>query len=216
MAAFLAALAGYVDAIGFLKLGGLFVSFMSGNSTRLAVALGLRSPEVVVAGGLITAFLGGVIAGSLVAAIAGAIRKPAVLVLTTCLLAGAAAFDGSPGDFRVTALMAAAMGCANCVFQRDGEVSVGVTYITGTLVKLGQHLAAVLLGRDRLGWVPYLLLWSGLVTGAVGGAKLYTLTGAAALWIAAVVAGLLAVVAWLLGPAQPIKSVASGQLADRT
>ena len=39
LAACLAALAGYVDAIGFLKLGGLFVSFMSGNSTRLAVGL---------------------------------------------------------------------------------------------------------------------------------------------------------------------------------
>src|ERR1700728_4194216 len=33
----LSALAGYVDAIGFLQLGGYFVSFMSGNSTRLAV-----------------------------------------------------------------------------------------------------------------------------------------------------------------------------------
>jgi len=33
----LAALAGYVDAIGFLGRGSFFVSFMSGNSTRLAV-----------------------------------------------------------------------------------------------------------------------------------------------------------------------------------
>jgi len=35
----LAAIAGYVDAIAFVDLGGFFVSFMSGNSTRLAVGL---------------------------------------------------------------------------------------------------------------------------------------------------------------------------------
>jgi len=39
----LAALAGYVDVIGFLKIGGLFVSFMSGNSTRLAIGLADRT-----------------------------------------------------------------------------------------------------------------------------------------------------------------------------
>ena len=39
LACALSALAGYVDGIGFLHLGGLFVSFMSGNSTRLGVNL---------------------------------------------------------------------------------------------------------------------------------------------------------------------------------
>ena len=39
IAAALAALAGYVDAVGFIASGGLFVSFMSGNSTRLGIGL---------------------------------------------------------------------------------------------------------------------------------------------------------------------------------
>ncbi|HET7888526.1 MAG TPA: DUF1275 family protein, partial [Bradyrhizobium sp.] len=39
LACSLSALAGYIDGIGFLHLGGLFVSFMSGNSTRMGVSL---------------------------------------------------------------------------------------------------------------------------------------------------------------------------------
>jgi uncharacterized membrane protein YoaK (UPF0700 family) len=40
LAVMLASLAGMVDAIGFLRLGHLFVSFMSGNSTQFAIAVG--------------------------------------------------------------------------------------------------------------------------------------------------------------------------------
>ncbi len=35
----LSALAGYADGIGFIYLGGLVVSFMSGNSTQMGVSL---------------------------------------------------------------------------------------------------------------------------------------------------------------------------------
>jgi uncharacterized membrane protein YoaK (UPF0700 family) len=62
----LAALAGFIDALGFLQLGGLFVSFMSGNSTRFAVGLEAQSRVVPLAALLIGCFVGGVIAGSLV------------------------------------------------------------------------------------------------------------------------------------------------------
>jgi len=63
-AALLAALAGMVDAIGYLHLSGLFVSFMSGNSTQLAVALGDGNlAEVGTIGKLIALFVLGAAAG---------------------------------------------------------------------------------------------------------------------------------------------------------
>ena len=49
----LAMLAGFVDVLGFLKLGGLLVSFMSGNSTRLAVGLATQSGVAATAGMLL-------------------------------------------------------------------------------------------------------------------------------------------------------------------
>lgn len=39
LAVSLSCLSGYVDATAFMATGGLFVSFMSGNSTRLSVSL---------------------------------------------------------------------------------------------------------------------------------------------------------------------------------
>ncbi len=194
----LAMLAGFVDAVGFLKLGGLFVSFMSGNSTRLAVGLAEGSILAVRAGLLIVAFVVGVVAGSMVST-RTVNRKSMVLATVSAMLFAAAMFDLFGLDAAAVGAMAVAMGCANTVFQRDGEVSIGVTYMTGTLVKLGQRIADTLGGGDRTAWIPYLLLWLGLVIGAVAGSIGYIRIGMASLWIAASGAALLALAARQIG-----------------
>jgi alkylation response protein AidB-like acyl-CoA dehydrogenase len=67
--------------------------------------------------------------------------------------------------------LAAAMGCENGVFHRDGEVTIGVTSMTGSLVRMAQKLAGALMGdADRWGWVRHLYLWLGFVAGVVLGA----------------------------------------------
>lgn len=200
LATCLSALAGYVDAIGFLSLGGFFVSFMSGNSTRLGVGLAQGSTAAVIAAGLIGTFLVGVIAGSFTGHVAGRHRRPAVLALVAVLLAVAAALasDGAPHAAIVAAGLA--MGAENAIFEREGEVHIGLTYMTGTLVKLGQRITAELLGGDRMAWTPYLLLWLGLVAGGFAGALVYPHLGLGSLWIAAGVAAMLALIAAKIGP----------------
>lgn len=177
-------LAGYVDAIGFLSLGGFFVSFMSGNSTRLAAGLVGLPPEALVAARLIGCFVLGVVAGTLLGAMAKRMRQPAVLAFVAGLLAAAALLGQTLPDIAMLAV-AAAMGAENATFERDGEVSIGLTYMTGALVKLGQRLAGVLMGGPKLAWAPYLLLWLGLVSGAVLGASVWPALGLSSLWLAA-------------------------------
>jgi len=195
LASGLSALAGYVDALGFIALGGFFVSFMSGNSTRLAVGIAQASFNGAIAAGLIAAFITGVVLGSVAGRLAGQRRRPAVIGFASLLLATAALFNAFGHKAPALALMAVAMGAENAVFEQDGEVKIGLTYMTGTLVKLGQGIAGALFGGDRLAWAPYLLLWTGLLVGAIAGAAAYREIGLSGLWIAAGASGMLALIA---------------------
>jgi uncharacterized membrane protein YoaK (UPF0700 family) len=193
----LSALAGYVDALGFIQLGGFFVSFMSGNSTRLGVGLVNRAHNAGVASGLIGLFVIGVIIGSLVGRRAPSHRRAVVLILVGMTLAIAAALNATGAASAAVVLMVIAMGAENAVFERDGEVHIGLTYMTGTLVKFGQRLADAATGGARFAWASYLLLWLGLVGGAVAGAATYPHFGLGGLWFAAGFSLLLAVAAML-------------------
>jgi uncharacterized membrane protein YoaK (UPF0700 family) len=114
--------------------------------------------------------------------------------------AGALSVMGALGP--AAAAMALAMGAENTVFERGGQVSFGVTYMTGTLVRLGQGVAGALRGGNPLGWAPYLLLWLGLAVGGLAGASVYPVLGLKGLWWAAALAAALAFVAARLGPAE--------------
>jgi len=194
IAAALSALAGFVDAIAYVQLGGFFVSFMSGNSTRLGVGLAGALPGAALAGGLIAAFVCGVILGALANRGSDTQGSVRVLVMVTALLALAALLGALGATGAAVTLLAIAMGAENSVFQRDGEVSIGVTYMTGTLVRLGQRLATAITGGPRWGWAPYLLLWSGLIAGGVAGALAFARLGFDAVWFAAAASAVLALV----------------------
>jgi uncharacterized membrane protein YoaK (UPF0700 family) len=186
LAVALSALAGYVDALGFLKLGGYFVSFMSGNSTQLGVDVITKGPLLPLA--LIVGFVAGVCLGSVSGHLAGPHRRQAVLALVSLLLLIAAGLHAAAIDAAAIGFMALAMGAENTIFEDKGGVRFGLTYVTGSLVQAGQRLASAFLGGERWGWIPYLLLWAGLVGGAIVGAASYGRWGLGSLWVAAGVA----------------------------
>ena len=197
LACALSALAGYVDAIGFLHLGGLYVAFMSGNSTRLGVSLAEGAWSGAAASlGLIALFVVGAAAGSLIVLGRGVNRQPLVLLAEALLLAAGAASEALGFPNVAVAAIVLAMGMENAVFQIQGGGGLGLTYVTGALVKVGQLAASALRGGARWAWVPNLLLWAALVAGSLCGAAAYHWINLAAIWFAAGAAlGLSAIVA---------------------
>ncbi|WP_284943678.1 YoaK family protein [Acidisoma cladoniae] len=190
LAAGLAALAGYVDASGFIASGGFFVSFMSGNSTRMGIGVAQGVVSGALAAGIIAVFICGVVVGALAGQAAGTGRSFVVLALVAVVL-GASAAAGALGVVpAAVALMAMAMGLVNNVFER--KVSVGLTYMTGSLVKLGQGIAGSLQGDSHAEWITYLLFWLSFVCGVLLGAVAYPHLGLRGLWGGALVAAVLA------------------------
>jgi uncharacterized membrane protein YoaK (UPF0700 family) len=186
LASALSALAGYVDGIGYLHLGGLFVSFMSGNSTRMGVSLAEGNWWGAAAAlGLIALFVIGAAGGSLIVLGRGANRQPWVLLAEAGLLAAAALCYTFGQSNAAVAAIVLAMGMENAVFQIRGGAGLGLTYVTGALVKVGQLAAKALSGGARWAWAPNLLLWAALVTGSVCGALAYHWINLAAIWFAA-------------------------------
>lgn len=195
LASCLAALAGFVDAVGFLTLGGFFASFMSGNSTRFALGLTERSHAAVAAAAIISVFVLGVIVGSLSGRIFHRHRRAKLICFVAGLLALAALLAALDLPTAAMAVAIMAMGAENAVFEHDGDIQIGLTYMTGALVKAGQRVASALVGGDKLGWVPYLCLWGSLTSGAVVGSLAHGQIGLASLWCGALSAFLLAYVA---------------------
>jgi uncharacterized membrane protein YoaK (UPF0700 family) len=192
LAVYLAVVGGFVDAAGFLQLGGIYVSFMSGNSTQLGVSVSNLSADGLTAALVIGAFVVGVIAGSLVCTAAPIRRKPLVLTAVSLALFAGALLQMVGWKLPALAAAAVAMGCVNTVFRaEDGPYNVGITYMTGNLVKFADGLVGVATGRRQTFW-PYLLLWLGLIGGAAAGATVFRAIRLESLWIAAAAAAVLA------------------------
>ncbi len=189
VAVLLVALAGAVDACGLSLLKDLYVSFMSGNTTQLAAAAARADwPRAGLIAGIVALFVAGAAAGTVAATLAGRAHLPVVLVLVGAALAVPLAAPGA-----AIPALTFGMGMLNAAAQHAGAVKVSLTYVTGTLVKLGQGLGLLLCGkRQGWGWLEQAVPWLGLLGGAaaatfglprLGGAVFAALPAAA--WLVA-------------------------------
>lgn len=198
----LTGLAGFVDALGFIRLGGLYTSLMSGNTTQMAVALGHgEALHAVLPALLILAFLTGAVTGGALAALTPARWvTPAVLAFETAAVTAAFAAAADGAQVGIAALfLALAMGGQNAVLAHVQGFRAGTTFITGALFSFGQKAALALAGRGpRFGWFGDAAVWIALLAGAVAGTLAHTHLGVTALAIPACLAGALCLGACLV------------------
>ena len=195
----LTTLAGYVDALGFIRLGGLYTSLMSGNTTQLAVAMGHDAPRhAVLPALLILAFLiGAVSGGALSAMIATRWSTPCILAFEAVAVASAFVVARTNPQIALASLfLALAMGTQNAVLAQVQGFRAGATFVTGALFSFGQKVAQSLAGQGpRWGFVGDGMVWLALCLGAIGGTLANARLADDALAIPAVATGLLALAA---------------------
>ena len=147
LACALSGLASYVDGIGFLHLGGLFVSFMSGNSTRMGVNIAEgRFQSAAEAFGLIALFVVGAAAGSLIVLGQSRQAQGRVLLAETLLLVAGGLFHVFDLDDFAIAAIVLAMGLENAVFQIEGGGELA--HLDQRARHIGEAEAALRLGSE--------------------------------------------------------------------
>jgi uncharacterized membrane protein YoaK (UPF0700 family) len=180
LAAALAMIAGFVDAYGMITYG-VYVSFMSGNTTQTGYqaaegAFGAASLSALA----ILFFVVGSFAGTLIVEFAGRYARRVLYCMVAAALAaivGLTHFGMLSGAFAIAAI-SVAMGVMNNALSRVGAQAVSLTFVTGSLSRVGSSLALALRRaplRDAQGpWDSHLRralmlarLWLGFLVGAL-------------------------------------------------
>ena len=191
----LAVLAGVLGATAYMHSAGYFVTFMTGNAQRAVLGYFSNDAKLAVSAGvLILCFVAGVVVASMCRRRFWAGHPHGPTVLTTFSLLAATALDVIDEgwdelqlDFAPIMLVAFGVGALNTSFVKAGEVSVPLSYVTGTLVKMGQGIERHIAGGEASDWLGYFLLFASFVLGAaVGGAISVFVNGTAMLVVASV------------------------------
>jgi len=163
LAYLLAPVAGFVDAVGFITLAGIFVANMSGNTVRFAVDVGQGEwSDALTRGVPIVLFVVGVaLAIGVVSAIGRRVTSssltPLLLVeavlVAAFMLVGTLVFDGrlatgSSAEFYVLIPFAViAMAIQTVTLRRVAGVPVQTAYVTSMLAFVGEEAVEAVVER---------------------------------------------------------------------
>jgi uncharacterized membrane protein YoaK (UPF0700 family) len=186
------AVAGFVDATGFLSFGRLFLASPDANAIVAAVGVSGNGRLALYAGAAVLAFLAGVVLTSLATARLARFRRSAILLVTGALLCSGFLILEVAGAHAAAALLCAmAMGAIHCV---DGKQLQRALLPSVQLARFGEALA-----RGHIGgaWFPA-LLWLMFLGGGILGAGLWFMLGVRSLVLAAGLVLAWAAVTWLI------------------
>ncbi len=177
----LAAIAGYVDAVGFGRLLGVFPANQSGNVIFLGMAIGGHGPTpgwrtataiVCFGAGAALGYVAGRRLGS-------RYRGPVLLGSELAVLLVVIAING-PLDhhgiargvtgFTLVALTSAAMGVQTEAIRHVAGVAVATTYESGALVRIGEVMSAPFRQGREPRYAKQLAVLTGVLLGYLGGA----------------------------------------------
>jgi uncharacterized membrane protein YoaK (UPF0700 family) len=185
VAALLAAIAGYVDAIGFDRVFDVFPANQSGNAVLLGIGLGEGSgseawrPAVAIVGfalGVALAIrLGRTVIDRRAAALLAVEVVLLVPVLVVVLTDDHPAAIGGAGSIALILATSCAMGLQTEVIRRVAGVAVATTYQSGAIARIAELAGGADPGRDRaptraVGLAVLVVVLAAYVGGAAGGA----------------------------------------------
>jgi uncharacterized membrane protein YoaK (UPF0700 family) len=218
----LGAVAGFVDAVGFIVLFGLFTANQSGNAARLGVDIGEGDlPAALTRGVPVLVFLVGV---TVAVAFADARREqsradlaPLLMVeagfVLSFMVAGTKLRDDgaltaqSTAFYVLAAILVLAMALQNAALRRVAGVAVHTTFVTGMLTNLAEDLAAL---RHDPPARARALVHGGVVVAYVTGAAVgAALEAQWELWC--LVVPVVALVLIAVGSGRPIRSTKVGR-----
>ncbi|SMC94032.1 Uncharacterized membrane protein YoaK, UPF0700 family [Fulvimarina manganoxydans] len=194
-ALFLSALAGMTDAIGFMTAGD-FISFMSGNTTRLAIAAGEgRSDAAIRLAAILVLFVAGNSIGVITVRFSKDRVWPLLFLVCAFLFISGAAIGADSVSIVTLIPTILAMGALNAALETVAGYPVSLTYVTGALSRFGKGLGRLMTGERKFGFLYQLAPWIGMLVGAIIGTLVQLAIGPASLYVAALLALALALFA---------------------